>query len=64
MGLCERFGCLPSALLAEDADLLRLVQLEYLAREENAAALEPAAPPIRAVTLANEPVEAVEVTRR
>ena len=25
--LCERFGCLPSQLYAEDADLLRLVSL-------------------------------------
>jgi hypothetical protein len=27
LGLCERFGCLPSALLAEDAELLRMVRI-------------------------------------
>jgi hypothetical protein len=32
LGLCERFGCLPSQLLAEDADLLRLVHIEGLGR--------------------------------
>lgn len=31
LGLCERFGCLPSALLAEDADrLLRMLAIERL----------------------------------
>lgn len=25
--LCERFGCLPSALLAESSELLRMVNL-------------------------------------
>ena len=30
LGLCERFGCLPSQLLAEDAELLRLVDIERL----------------------------------
>ncbi len=29
--MCERFGCLPSALMAEDAELLRLLRLEELA---------------------------------
>lgn len=29
--MCERFHCLPSALLAEDAGLLRLLRLEELA---------------------------------
>jgi pyruvate/2-oxoglutarate dehydrogenase complex dihydrolipoamide dehydrogenase (E3) component len=33
LGLCERFGCLPSALLAEDAELLRMVRVEALGRE-------------------------------
>lgn len=33
MRLCERFGCLPSALLEEDAGLLRLVALADLIRE-------------------------------
>lgn len=32
LGLCERFGCLPSALLAEDSSLLRMVQVEDLGR--------------------------------
>lgn len=32
MRLCERFGCLPSQLLAEDAELLRLVQIEQRGR--------------------------------
>ncbi len=31
LGLCERFGCLPSQLLDEDADLMRLLTIEYLA---------------------------------
>ncbi len=30
--MCERFGCLPSALLAEDADLLALLALEAAGR--------------------------------
>jgi hypothetical protein len=30
LGLCERFGCLPSQLYEEDADLLRLLALEEL----------------------------------
>jgi len=36
LGLCERFGCLPSALYAEDAELIRLVRIEELGgtREE------------------------------
>lgn len=32
LSLCERFGCLPSALLAEDAGLLRMVRIEALGR--------------------------------
>jgi len=27
---CERFGCLPSQLLEEDAELLRLLNIEAL----------------------------------
>lgn len=30
LGLCERFHCLPSALLAEDASLLQLIRIEEL----------------------------------
>lgn len=30
LGLCERFHCLPSALLAEDAALLRLIRIRDL----------------------------------
>jgi hypothetical protein len=26
--MCERFGCLPSALLAEDVALVRLLEIE------------------------------------
>jgi hypothetical protein len=32
--LCERFGCLPSALYREDSDLLRLVKVEQLGRRD------------------------------
>ncbi|MGD9749791.1 MAG: hypothetical protein AB7W59_02230 [Acidimicrobiia bacterium] len=32
LGLCERFGCLPSQLFAEDSSLLRMVRLESLAQ--------------------------------
>lgn len=28
LGLCQRFGCLPSQLLAEDAGILRLLAIE------------------------------------
>lgn len=34
LGLCERFGCLPSALLREDGRLLRLLRIEGLGRRE------------------------------
>jgi hypothetical protein len=30
LDLCERFGCLPSQLYEEDADLLRLLAMEEL----------------------------------
>jgi hypothetical protein len=30
LGLCERFGCLPSQLYEEDAELLRLLAMEEL----------------------------------
>lgn len=30
LGLCERFSCLPSALMAEDTALLRMVRVEDL----------------------------------
>lgn len=66
LGLCERFGCLPSALLQEDADLLRLLQLEALGREASEAQSRPADPgptdnkpiPFWGMTLTGEPVEA------
>jgi hypothetical protein len=35
VGLCERFKCLPSALLKEDAGLLRLVRMTDLARKRD-----------------------------
>lgn len=28
LGLCDRFHALPSAVMAEDADLLRMIKLE------------------------------------
>lgn len=28
LGVCERFGCLPSQLEREDAELLRLLEIE------------------------------------
>ncbi len=34
MKLCERFGCLPSVLLAEDSELLRLVDIADRGRIE------------------------------
>ena len=34
LGLCERFHCLPEALKAESADLLRLLAIEALGRRE------------------------------
>jgi hypothetical protein len=30
LGLCERFGCLPSALLVEDSEMGRLLALEAM----------------------------------
>jgi len=33
LGLCERFGCLPSALLDEDAELVRYLNIEKRYRE-------------------------------
>jgi hypothetical protein len=27
LGLCQRFGCLPSALEGEDAEILRLIDI-------------------------------------
>lgn len=32
LGACERFGCLPSQLEQEDAELLRMLEIEALAR--------------------------------
>jgi hypothetical protein len=34
LGLCERFSCLPSQLMAEDVSLLQLVALEDLGRDK------------------------------
>lgn len=34
LGLCDRFHCLPSELLAEDAALLRLLAIERLGTPE------------------------------
>lgn len=43
LGLCERFGVLPSVLLAEDAGLLRLLRIRELGApaQEAAASAEP-----------------------
>jgi hypothetical protein len=30
LGVCERFGCLPSQLEQEDAELVRLLEIEAL----------------------------------
>jgi hypothetical protein len=34
LGICERFGQLPSQVYAEDAELLRLLRIEALGRRE------------------------------
>ena len=36
IGLCQRFHCLPSQLLAEPADLLRMVEIFDLAHPPEA----------------------------
>lgn len=33
MSCCERFGCLPSQLMAEDAEIIRMIQIEALGKE-------------------------------
>ena len=32
LGSCERFGCLPSELLGEDVELLKLQRIEAMGR--------------------------------
>jgi hypothetical protein len=34
LGLCERFGCLPSALLTEDARMMKWLKIEAMGRRE------------------------------
>ncbi len=34
LGLCERFHCLPSQILEEDASLLRLILIEQMGNPE------------------------------
>lgn len=34
LGLCDRFGCLPSQLRAEGAGVLRLLDIEALGRPD------------------------------
>lgn len=34
LGLCDRFKCLPSQLLAEDAYLMKLLHIESLGKPE------------------------------
>lgn len=38
LGLCERFGCLPSALYEEDAELIKLLSIESMGRREESGA--------------------------
>lgn len=38
--LCERFGCLPSALEEESAELFYLLRLEALAHPERSESVE------------------------
>lgn len=38
LGLCERFRCLPSQVLAEDASLLRLLKIAELGHREEVGA--------------------------
>ena len=35
LGLCDRFKCLPSQLLKEDAELLRLVRIQAMGNPEH-----------------------------
>jgi pyruvate/2-oxoglutarate dehydrogenase complex dihydrolipoamide dehydrogenase (E3) component len=34
LGLCEKFGCLPSQLLREDAGILRMLKIQHLGNPE------------------------------
>jgi hypothetical protein len=34
MQMCERFGCLPSQLYREDAEMLRLLTIEAMGRKD------------------------------
>lgn len=34
LGLCRQFHCLPSQVYAEDAELLRMLRIEAMARRE------------------------------
>ncbi len=34
LSLCDRFHCLPSQLMREDVEVLKLLQVEALGREE------------------------------
>ena len=34
LAVCDRFGCLPSAALAEDAGFIRLLQIEAMGKRE------------------------------
>lgn len=46
LGLCQRFGCLPSALEEEDARLLRLVEIETLGARREPAPVDPYDEPV------------------
>jgi hypothetical protein len=35
LAICDRFHCLPSQVLAEDASILRLVSIEALAKPDD-----------------------------
>lgn len=44
MGLCERFHCLPSQLLAEDAGLLRLLEIRRRGGSDRPPEVSPGVP--------------------
>jgi len=37
LGLCDRFHCLPSEVLAEDSGIIRLLMIEKLGEKERGA---------------------------
>lgn len=41
LGLCERFGCLPSHLMAEDASLMAMLEYERLGKTNEPEEVDP-----------------------